>query len=141
MKQQQRIAEEPSLEARLGARLAQGLTAQAEALPHDVTERLRVAREAALSSRRRSLASAHVVGLSPSGEGVLSGDASWWRRAAAGLPIAALVLGLMAIEHWVSRESVLQAADLDARLLADDLPPSAYSDPGFAEYLRTAPPP
>jgi hypothetical protein len=25
-------------------------------------------------------------------------------------------------------------------ILADDLPPAAYSDPGFAEYLRSAPP-
>lgn len=135
------IVEEPSLEARLGARLAQVLTAQTETLPHDVIERLRVAREGALSGRRRSLAPASVAGLTASGEGVLSGDAPWWQRAAAGLPIAALVLGLVAIEHWAARENVLQAADLDARLLADDLPPAAYSDPGFAEYLRSAPTP
>jgi hypothetical protein len=135
------VNEEPSLESRVAARLAQALTARAEALPHDVTERLRVAREVALANRPRAVASPRWVGLTASGEGLLSGGATWWQRAAAALPLAALVVGLMAIERWSMRENVLEAADLDVRLLADDLPPTAYSDPGFAEYLRSAPSP
>ncbi len=35
-----------ALQARLGARLAAGLTVRAESVPHDIAERLRVAREA-----------------------------------------------------------------------------------------------
>ena len=27
-------------------------------------------------------------------------------------------------------------AELDAALLTDDLPPAAYSDPGFLQYLK-----
>jgi hypothetical protein len=34
----------------------------------------------------------------------------------------------------------LAAADLDGSLLADTLPPAAYADPGFAEFVRSAPP-
>ena len=30
-------------------------------------------------------------------------------------------------------------AEIDAALLADDLPPKAYSDAGFAEFLKTPP--
>ena len=52
-----------------------------------------------------------------------------------------LVGGLLSINHWVVREQVLTAADIDAQLLSDNLPPVAYSDPGFAEYLRSSPPP
>jgi hypothetical protein len=52
-----------------------------------------------------------------------------------------LVGGLLMIGHWSAREQVVAAADFDTQLLADDLPPSAYSDPGFAEYLRSATPP
>jgi len=29
---------------------------------------------------------------------------------------------------------------VDAVLLTDQLPPAAYSDPGFGEYLRSPPP-
>jgi len=36
-------------------------------------------------------------------------------------------------------EQVHAAAEVDSQLLADALPPSAYTDPGFAEYLRSTP--
>ena len=32
------------------------------------------------------------------------------------------------------------AAEVDAALLADDLPPEAYTDPGFGEFLKAPPP-
>ena len=35
------------------------------------------------------------------------------------------------------RRQVVAAAEIDAALLTDDLPPDAYSDPGFAEFLRS----
>jgi hypothetical protein len=56
------------------------------------------------------------------------------------LPLLLMVTGLIAIDQWTARERVLAAADIDAQLLTDSLPPTAYSDPGFVEYLRTAPP-
>ena len=52
-----------------------------------------------------------------------------------------LLVGLIAIDQWMTREQVLTAAEIDAQLLSDDLPPAAYTDPGFAEYLRGSPPP
>ncbi len=30
-----------------------------------------------------------------------------------------------------------EVAEVDAALLTDDLPPSAYADPGFLQYLKT----
>jgi hypothetical protein len=45
------------------------------------------------------------------------------------------------IDRWSLREQVVAAAEFDAQLLADDLPPAAFSDPGFAEFLRSAPNP
>jgi hypothetical protein len=32
---------------------------------------------------------------------------------------------------------ILEVAEVDAALLADDLPPAAYSDPGFVQFLKT----
>jgi hypothetical protein len=53
-------------------------------------------------------------------------------------PLLLLVLGLMFISH-LNREGQIQAAaDVDAAILVDELPPAAYSDPGFAEFVRSA---
>jgi len=125
-----------SVEARLAARLAGALSVNTEKLPHDVAERLRFAREKALV-RARERHSVAAVGVSARGEAVLGG--LWWHRAASALPLFVLVAGLVVIDHWVTREQVLTAADLDAQILADDLPPAAYSDPGFVEFLRSPP--
>ena len=43
---------------------------------------------------------------------------------------------MLFIQHWSSREQVLAAAAIDALLLADELPVRAYTDPGFAEFLK-----
>lgn len=145
MNSRDRLADRHAIEARLGARLAGSLTLKAQSVPHDVAVRLRFAREQALlrarDARRAPVVAGGVVGLSHSGAAMLAGlGAPWWQRAASVLPLLVLVLGLVAIDHWSARERVMAAADIDAQLLADDLPPGAYSDPGFAEYLRTAPP-
>ena len=129
-----------SLEARLGARLAGVLTARSQALPHDITERLRFAREKSLAVARQSRARAAggtvVAGVSSQGSAVLGGFLPWWQRAASVLPLLVLVAGLVMIDNWSAREQVLAAAEIDAQLLSDALPPAAYSDPGFGEYLR-----
>lgn len=140
-----RLTDLHAVEARLAARLAGGLSARAEALPHDVSERLRFAREQAVSRARELRLAAPsgsaVAAVTSSGALLLSGFAPWWQRAASVLPVLVLVMGLVAIDRWAAREQVLAAADIDAQLLSDDLPPAAYSDPGFAEYLRSAPTP
>lgn len=137
MNSQRNPASPATVEARLAARLASALSVNSAKLSHDVSERLRFAREQALrrSNGRRSEA---VVLVSARGEATLGG--LWWHRTASTLPLLVLVAGLMVIDHWVQREQVLTAADLDAQILADDLPPAAYSDPGFVEFLRSPPP-
>ena len=131
-----------SLEARVGTRLAGMLTSQSQALPHDVTERLRFAREQALARAQQARAQAvrgNIAVVQGNGTLALGGFAPWWQRAASVLPLLVLVSGLVLIDRWVLHEQVLNAAEIDAQLLSDDLPPTAYSDPGFAEYLRSAP--
>ena len=132
------------IEARLGSRLASALSIPA--LSHDVGERLRVAREQALARAREVRRAApatgvSVVAVSARGAATLGGFVPWWQRAASVLPLVVLVAGLVAIDQFSVREQVLVAADIDAQLLSDDLPPAAYSDPGFAEFLRNGPAP
>ncbi len=129
-----------TLEARYALRVAARLTAQSEQLPPDVSERLRFARERALE-RARSTAATGAMAPQPSrvGPGLLAlgGDGSgWWWRLAAIAPAAALVAGLMLMQTLRDDERNRVTADIDAALLADTLPPSAYADPGFAEFLR-----
>lgn len=137
--------DEQLIESRLAARLAGGLTATFDNLPHDVSERLRFAREQALAkarlARRVAPAGVTVMGVTARGAAVLGNFVPWWQRAASVLPLVMLAAGLFVIDHWAVREQVLAAADFDAQLLADDLPPAAYSDPGFAEFIRSTPQP
>lgn len=62
---------------------------------------------------------------------------SWGWRLASALPLVALLAGLWGISDWYRQEQVQAAAEVDVALLSDDLPPAAYADPGFEEYLRT----
>ena len=55
------------------------------------------------------------------------------------LPLLALIAGLVLIQSEHVRRQVAAVAEVDADLLLDDLPPSAYSDPGFVEFLKHPP--
>lgn len=124
-----------ALEARYGLRVAARLSEQADALPHDLGERLRFARERALERARQSRGAPAVVG---NGRGTLTfgGGGAWWWRLASLAPVIALVAGLVLIQQQSEAEQAQLVADIDAALLSDDLPPAAYADAGFAEFLR-----
>jgi hypothetical protein len=130
-----RNSEDSGIEARLAARLAGTLTQATQNLPHDVSERLRVARQQALARAREVRlavpAATTVAGVSAAGALTVSGFWPRWQRAASLLPLVLLLVGLIAIDQWMTREQVLTAAEIDAQLLSDDLPPAAYTDPGL----------
>jgi len=53
------------------------------------------------------------------------------------LPLAILILGLIGIVYWQTGNGrPNELADLDARLLTDDLPIDAYLDKGFDSWLK-----
>jgi len=134
-----------ALQARLATRLAAALGEELDSLPHDIGERLRIAREQAVSrarevrSQQRAGAVAPAVVAVGASTAALGGPSLWWRRLAAVLPLLVLLGGLALIADRTTHEQVRAAAEIDSVLLADDLPPAAYSDPGFAEYLKTQP--
>jgi hypothetical protein len=135
-------------EARFALRVTALLNESAQNLPNDVTERLRVARQNALQQAGSSRVLVKPV-VAASGLSVVwnkvfslaggSGDSdspAWWNKLASALPLAVLVLGLLAIQELHSSRLISAAADIDAALLADDLPPDAYQDAGFLEFLK-----
>jgi len=47
-----------------------------------------------------------------------------------------LVFGLIAINVIQDDKRANELAEIDAALLTDDLPPAAYADPGFSQFLK-----
>jgi hypothetical protein len=138
------FADPDGLEARFGVRIAARLGERARATPPDITERLRFAREQALARakaarRQEQLATAPAPIVVGRGRAAALGDGpGWWVKLASAMPLAMLVVGLVVIDRAHDRAQIAAAAEVDAALLSDDLPPAAYTDSGFAEYLKTA---
>lgn len=124
-------------EARFGARVAQRLSAGTQDLPHDIAERLRAGRAQALARRKlvqtRTVPAAASVGR----QGTLSLGGGWWTRIASALPLVLLAAGLVAISMLQDDNRASEVAEVDAAILTGDLPPAAYTDPGFAQFLKS----
>ena len=133
-----------ALEGQIGLRLAGRLSFAAEALPHDISARLRFSREhavaQAVAQRRTASVPSSAVAWSghSGGSASLSGPPSVWLRLASAFPLVVLAAGLVLIQHHHDLQQIAVAAEIDSALLADDLPPTAYGDPGFTEFLRSA---
>ncbi len=138
------IPDSEDLQARFGVRVAALLGERAGATQPDITERLRFAREQAVARgqtarRRHKLATASstvVVGRGRSA--ALAERPGWWVKLGSAMPLAMLVLGLVVIDRIHDKAQIAAVAEVDAALLADDLPPAAYTDPGFAQFLKTS---
>lgn len=126
--------------SRFGLRVAAGLTEHNETLSPDIGERLRVAREQALLKARTQRAAqperAQTV-VRQGGSLALGGPGRGgrWFKLASALPLLLLLAGLLLIQHSQWYQQITAAAEMDAALLSDKLPPAAYGDPGFSEYL------
>ena len=134
------VASLDALQSRFALRVAAGLTERCDAIGPDLGARLRFAREQALERARaaRAALATPAIGVTSSGAAVLGRTGwGWGLRIAAVMPAVALVAGLVLIQQWQDRAQISVAAEIDAALLADDLPPTAYSDSGFAEFLKT----
>lgn len=125
----------------LGKAVALRLSEGAESMPHDITERLKAARAQAVAKRKIvsvQAVTAKSVAFS-GGEAAMQfgdSDGGWFNRIASLLPLLALVAGLISIAVLQEDDRSRELAEVDAELLTDDLPPSAFTDPGFAQYLR-----
>ena len=122
----------------MGLRIASRLSEQTERLPHDLSERLRVAREQAVARARqvRQAEAVAPVAVQAAGASLVLGSTPIWVRMASVLPLMLLVLGMVLIQHVHQQAEIDAAAEVDAALLADELPPEAYGDPGFVAFLK-----
>ena len=124
----------------MGRQFAHALTRHSGDLSHDVSERLRFARQQALAARKPDMAPALLGMRQSNGSLTLAGPPNEglniWNILGSALPLVALVVGLVTVS-WISRENtVAELAAVDSALLLDELPPAAYTDPGFVQFLK-----
>jgi hypothetical protein len=117
----------------LAARIAKLLDEGTDGLSAEKRERLAQARRLALSRQQGRKAPALV----PAWAGPFS---RFTEQSIFGVryvvPMAALILGLLGVVYVNTSNVVSDIADIDAGLLTDELPISAYLDQGFDSWLK-----
>ncbi|MDB5840998.1 MAG: hypothetical protein JWQ23_2950 [Herminiimonas sp.] len=107
-------------------------------LPRATSDRLASARKQALARKRRSAPLRVFMA-----QGTLAGQAghffrepiSWLGRMSLALPLIVLVAGLVGLYQDEQQQRIADTAEIDALVLSDELPLSAYLDHGFNAYL------
>ena len=111
------------------------LNEHAEHLPASTTDRLASARKSALA-RKKADAPVRIA------ERQLAGNSGSWfsfstlGRMAVVAPLVVLVAGLAGIYQYEEQQRIAELAELDAAVLSDELPLTAYLDTGFNAYLE-----
>jgi hypothetical protein len=96
-------------------------------------ERLRKARELALSRQRAERAPALVWA-----DNVLGNGWGWGAVSArVVLPVVMLAVAAFGIYRWQENQRLAEVVEIDTQLLTDDLPIDAYLDRGFQNFLKT----
>jgi hypothetical protein len=122
----------------LAYKLRHALNENLESLPASTTERLAAARKLALSrkkadapagARRKARFPSFDVDFHLSGMGL--------GRLGVAIPLLALVVGLGGLYQYEQQQRIDELAELDAAMLADELPLTAYLDHGFNAYVES----
>jgi Protein of unknown function (DUF3619) len=120
-------------------RIAARLDTSCKDIPRDIQERLRASRMRALEIAQRTTAIQTQIVSQSNGSALLNlGDEglSWLSRLASLLPLVALIIGLVIIQNVLEDDRAGELAEVDTAMLQDDLPPTAYADPGFLQFLK-----
>ena len=119
----------------LAYKIRHALNEQLDTLPASTTDRLAAARAAALARKKPEV---HFTAPASSWRGLgawLSGPAL--SRLAVAVPILALVIGMGGVYQHEQQQQLADLAEIDAAMLSDELPLTAYLDPGFSAYLES----
>jgi hypothetical protein len=114
----------------LAYKIRHALNENLDTLPASTTERLAAARARALARKK---ADAPRKQARFDLRSVFS--TQWMARAAVAAPLLAMVIGLAGVYQVEREQRMAELADLDAAVLSDDLPLTAYTDHGFNAYL------
>jgi hypothetical protein len=120
----------------LAYKIRHALSDNLDNLPASTTDRLAAARAQALARKK---ADAPARG-KQSGQRTAFDVGSlfsmqWVARAAVVAPLLAMVAGMVGVYQYEREQRVAELAELDAAVMSDDLPLTAYTDHGFNAYL------
>ena len=125
---------------RIGSAVRECLDGSTAQLPSRVTDRLYLARLAAMAARKPEFVPQLQQLLRPqlalNQGGNSSQPSSNWSRLSWFAPFIVLALGLLAIAEWQQDARINDIAAVDIALLSDDVPPDAYMDSGFLAFLK-----
>ena len=129
-----------SQEHALGGTIARYLDESAARLPYRVTQRLENARKGALAAMPTSVLSsdaARTIQVQNS-SATLSGPNlnSVWRFFGMAFPALLLAAGLFVMSSINDHDEAEESASIDAALLIDEVPISAYADRGFGVHVH-----
>jgi hypothetical protein len=121
----------------LAYKIRHALNDNLDNLPASTTERLAAARAAALARKKADAPRAAMQAgrQRPSFDVRALFAMPWLGRVAAIAPLVAMVAGLAGIYQAEHDQHAGDLAELDAAVLSDDLPLTAYTDSGFNAYL------
>ena len=129
------------LQDRFALKATSYLSAGTADMPYDISERLRAARVQAVSKRKIAKTRIATSVVNGGGSAALTWGTddglSWWSRIGSVLPLVALVVGLLTINSIQTDNRAQEIAEVDAALLIDELPPAAFADPGFVQFLKS----
>jgi hypothetical protein len=114
------------------------LNENADKLPASTVERLSSARKLALSRKKPEPVRVRAMQEASAGHqggGFFDQPFSWVGRMGLVLPIVVLAIGLTGIYQAEQQRRISDIAEIDAMVLSDELPLSAYLDHGFNAYL------
>ena len=120
----------------LAYKLRHALDENLDALPASTTERLAAARKLALS-RKKADAPAKRKARFPFLDVDFHFSGGGLGRLAVAIPLLALAVGLGGLYQYEQQQRIAELAELDAAVLADELPLTAYLDHGFNAYLES----
>lgn len=122
-------------EQRYAGRVRQALNHGLQDISPATSRRLEAARHLALSRQKQTAPELVLAGAGHRGGHHFSWshDHPYLKHA---LSVLALLLGMWIAFYWHSAQYVTEIEEVDSALLSDDLPPEAFLDNDFSEWLK-----
>lgn len=120
-------------EERYAFRIRQALNHASLDISPAATRRLEAARHLALSRQRQAAPALELAGIGSHNAPYFAPRFPYAKQA---LAVLALLLGMWISFYWHSVQYVSELQEVDSALLSDELPPEAFLDNDFFEWLK-----
>ena len=111
------------------------LNANLDNLPPSTTDRLAAARKLAVSRKKANPNPLRAAQRAIAGNASSLFSFEWLGRMGVAVPLMVMVAGLAGIFQFQEEQRIAEVAELDAGVLSDELPLTAYLDQGFNAYV------